>query len=191
MRTVTPKGSKTIPPQAKQVFKGVIFDVYQWPQKMFDGSIATFEMLKRPDTVKILAIKDNKIVMLDEQQPDHNRAYELPGGRHDVEPETELDCAKREMLEETGMSFKNWRLIAAEEPLTKIDWFIYTFLAFDFEKQIEPHLDAGEKIDVQFVNYEKLLELSKGKSGKYLPTELLERAGSIEGLIALPEYSDQ
>ncbi len=36
-----------IPPNAKRVFKGIIFDVYQWQQKMFDGSKETFEMLKR------------------------------------------------------------------------------------------------------------------------------------------------
>ena len=189
MRTIIPEGSKTIPPEAKQVFKGVIFDVYQWPQKMFDGSEATFEMLKRPDTVKILAIKDGKIVMLDEEQPDHKRGYELPGGRHDVESETELDCAKREMLEETGMSFKNWRLVAVDEPFTKIDWFIYTFLAYDFETQVEPHHDAGEKIRVYLASFEECLKNSQSKAGKYLPAELLKQAGSVEGLVSLPEYS--
>lgn len=39
----------TIPPNAQRVFSGKIFDVYQWPQPLFDGSIATFEVAKRLD----------------------------------------------------------------------------------------------------------------------------------------------
>lgn len=35
-----------LPPQAKKVFTGQIFDVYQWEQEMYDGSFETFEMLK-------------------------------------------------------------------------------------------------------------------------------------------------
>lgn len=50
-----------IPINARRVFKGIIFDVYQWEQKMFDGNFKTFEMLKRPNTVEIIAIRDNKI----------------------------------------------------------------------------------------------------------------------------------
>ncbi len=188
MRTIIPPGSKTIPPEAKRVFKGIIYDVYHWQQKMFDGSMRTFEMLKRYDTVKVLAIKDGKIVMLNEHQPGHVSAYELPGGRNDVASDTELDCAKREMLEETGMTFKTWRLLEVTEPFIKIDWFVYTFLATDLEKQIAPHTDGGEEIVMQLVSFEECLELSKNKAGKYLPIGLLEQAGSISGLLKLPEY---
>jgi hypothetical protein len=36
MAIKTPKG-------AKLAFRGVVFDVYQWKQRMFDGSYQTFE----------------------------------------------------------------------------------------------------------------------------------------------------
>ena len=42
-----PAGAHLIPPEAKCVFRGKIFDVYQWPQRLYDGSTATFEMLRR------------------------------------------------------------------------------------------------------------------------------------------------
>ena len=48
---VLPKGARLIPPEADRVFRGEIYEVYQWPQKMPDGSVETFEMLRRPDTV--------------------------------------------------------------------------------------------------------------------------------------------
>ena len=47
---------KPIPKDARCVFKGVIFEVWQWEQKMFDGSMATFERIKRPDTVVIIQL---------------------------------------------------------------------------------------------------------------------------------------
>ena len=39
-----------LPKNAKRVFKGKIFDVYQWDQKMFDNSVEIFEKMKRTDT---------------------------------------------------------------------------------------------------------------------------------------------
>ena len=41
-----------IPHNAKKVFNGILFDVYQWKQKMFDNSIKTFEMLKRKSSLQ-------------------------------------------------------------------------------------------------------------------------------------------
>ncbi len=40
-----PKNAILIPDHATCVFRGMLFDVYQWQQEMFDGSIETFEML--------------------------------------------------------------------------------------------------------------------------------------------------
>ena len=188
MRTVTPKNAKLIPENAEQVFKGQIFDVYHWRQEMFDGSTETFEMLKRPDTIKIIAIKDKKIVILEEEQPDHKFFLDLPGGRHDVEFETELDAAKREMLEETGMSFKTWRLIKVEQPYNKIDWFVYLFVATDFENQQDQKLDAGERIEVKPLGFKELKRLLNNPKTQHLPKELLESCQNIEDLINTAEY---
>ena len=50
---VLPKGARLIPREAGCVFRGEIYEVHQWPQKMPDGSVKTFEMLRRPDTVMV------------------------------------------------------------------------------------------------------------------------------------------
>src|SRR5258708_6669738 len=121
MRNIIPKTARLLPPQAKRVFKGVIFDVYQWPQKMFNGSFETFEMLKRPDTIQVIAVKDDKIVVLEEEQPDRGPFFGLPGGRNDHEDESELEAAKREVREETGFTFKTWKLLDVKQPHAKID----------------------------------------------------------------------
>lgn len=60
-----------IPSVAQRVFRGQIFDVYQWPQMLFDGTVATFEMLKRADSVSVIATtSDGHILLAAQQQPD-------------------------------------------------------------------------------------------------------------------------
>lgn len=186
MREFIPETARTIPEEAECKFRGGLFDVYQWPQELFDGSIATFEMLKRQDTVQIIAIKDNKIIVTYQTQPRQGWFYDYPGGRHDNPEENELDAAKRELREETGMSFREWRLIDVRQPFTKLDWLVYTFLALDFEGQGEQELDAGEMIKVEEMTFEELVKCSGMPNAKHLLPEFVRKAGSIEGLEALP-----
>lgn len=189
MRSIIPKNAKLIPPQAERVFKGILYDVYHWQQEMFDGTNATFEMLKRPDTVKVIAVKDNKIVIIDQEQPDYGPFYDLPGGRHDEENETELDAAKRELLEETGLAFQSWRLLDVDQPHHKVEGFVYLFLATDFLSQTDQKLDAGEKIQVELVDFDRMKALTHDSKARYLPKELLYKARDLDGLLALPAYA--
>ncbi len=146
-----------IPKQAKKVFTGEIFDIYQWPQKMFDGSLATFEMIGRVDTVQIIAIKNNKIIMGNETQPDIKRGLTLLGGRCDKN-EPILKAAKRELKEESGLESKNWQLLHRYYPLTKMDWEMFLYVARDCKIVSKPTLDSGEKIDLVEVSFEEFVD---------------------------------
>lgn len=168
MRGFVPKNVKLIPDNAEMVFRGKIFDVYQWPQEMFDGTTETFEMLKRADTVEIIAIKDDKIVITRQRQPRKDWYYAFPGGRADIEGENELAAAKRELLEETGMEFRNWKLIKVVQPFAKVDWLVYTFLATDFVGQETQKLDAGEMIEVKEVSFAEMVKLTKEPNARDL-----------------------
>lgn len=152
-----------IPPQAKRVFTGKIFNVYQWQQEMFDGTTETFEMLKRPDTTQIIPIVDGKIVVTKEEQPYKGSFVSLAGGRRE-EGEDPLSAAKRELLEETGFVSEDWELYKVYEPVTKLDWSIYTYIARDCVKKSEPNLDAGEKIDLEHIDFDAFVDwLSSGQ----------------------------
>ena len=91
-----------------------MFDVYQWKQKMFDGSFQTFEMLKRPDTVVIIPVtSENKILMQTQTQPHKGKLFTFPGGRAEKNKDFDLE-ALRELKEETGyvpQKIKLWKSI--------------------------------------------------------------------------------
>src|SRR6185369_14339973 len=134
-----------LPEEATLVFKGVIFSVYQWQQKMFDGSVETFEMLKRPSTIEIIATQGEKILMSRQSQPNKENFHSLFGGRAE-ENEEPLVTAKRELLEESGLESDDWEFVKSYQPVHKIDWEIYLFIARNCKKVAEPKLDPGEKI---------------------------------------------
>lgn len=148
-----------IPPSAAQVFSGVIFDVYQWDQQVYDGSYQTFEMLRRPNTLQVLPIIEDKILIAHEEQPNKPKSYTLFGGRQE-QHEIPLDGAKREFLEETGMVADTWELWQTIEPYTKIDWTIYTYIARNCNHSQAPQLDPGEHIESVLVSFEELVDIA-------------------------------
>jgi len=155
------KKGKNIPAKAKRVFRGVIFDVWQWKQKMFDGSVEIFEKLRRPDTVNVIPVIGNKIMILKQRQPDWKKEKtSLAGGRID-EGEKPLAAAKRELLEETGYASKNWTLWKEQNPSEKMVWTIYTYIARSCYFKQPPHLDAGEKIKTKLISFDGFIMFSE------------------------------
>jgi ADP-ribose pyrophosphatase len=100
---------------------------------MYDGSTATFEALKRPDTIQIIPTVDGKVLLAHEEQPNKPLSYTFLGGRAE-EGEEPLVTAKRELLEETGMESDNWKLLKVFENEGKIEWNIYLFVARNCKK---------------------------------------------------------
>lgn len=171
MPKILPDDVRLIPREAKKVFEGKIFDVYQWQQEQFDGSTATYEMLKRPDTVCVLAVDEQgEIIVTDEEQSGGIvRKNTLPLGR--VEPgEDTLAAAQREMREETGYEFAKWKLVEVTQPEKKIEWFVYLYVAQGVTAVHAPSLDPGEKIVVKRADMATAL---RGVS-KYFPRLAIE-----------------
>ncbi|MFA6908904.1 MAG: NUDIX hydrolase [Patescibacteria group bacterium] len=177
-----------LPKGGKRVFHGDIFDVYQWPQKMYDGSTHPFEIVARPDTALIIALTDDhKVLIQREFQPQHKKPFiSIPGGRVD-DDEQPLAAAKRELREETGYTAKKWTLFKKSRFTSKINWDMYIYIAYACKKTHTPHLDAGERITTfrksvkeffSMIEKEKLaepvllMELLKAKADKKKMTAL-------------------
>ncbi|NCC20377.1 NUDIX domain-containing protein [Candidatus Saccharibacteria bacterium] len=158
MKIKRPESRQQMPEDATLVFKGKLFDVYQWQQQMYDGTYQTFEKLKRPDTVVVFAVLDDGSILLTKQeQPGKSLFIGAAGGRVDEGEETE-EAAARELLEETGYRAKELILWHSEQPVSKIDWAVYTFIAKGLEKVDEQRLDAGEKITLHPVTFDEFID---------------------------------
>lgn len=151
--------TKKIPDNAQVVFKGIIHDVYQWEQIMFDGSTEIFEALKRHDGVSTVAVTNNKIIINREEQPNSEPFLSLPGGNS--ETGNFLEDAKRELVEETGYASDEWVEWFTEDILKyhKLEWNNHIFIAKNSTKITDQKLDSGEKIDVKLITFEEFLEL--------------------------------
>lgn len=145
-----------IPEKAKSVFKGVIFEVYQWDQEMFDGSMATYEAIKRADTVQVIATQGDRVLISSEEQPGKERFLTLLGGRVE-EGEEPLAAIKRELREESGLESSDWEVFNVYSAPGKIEWNVHIFIARHCKQAGEKHLDAGERIEVQSLSFEEFL----------------------------------
>ncbi len=189
MKKVVPRNAVLIPDEAKRKFEGILNDTYQWPQVMFDNSMATFEMLKRPDTVVVIAIVEDELVIIDEFQPHGTPKESFPKGRVDESDAAIISAAEREMREETGYSFQNYRIVRVQQPELKIEWFVYTLLAWGPSGKASPELDPGEKIVVRLESFEAVKELAVKDNG-YLRNakDLFMNLQDLDGLRSLPEF---
>ncbi len=155
MKIKKPIPNQPIPRNAKRVFKGVIFDVYQWPQKMFDDSVATFEKIRRPDTVLVIPVTPGqKFVLIKQDQPNEKNFVGLPGGRVEKD-ESPAQAAKRELFDETGFKSSSWSLWHEIVHGGHVCYTIHIYLAKNCVKVSEPNPDAGEKIEVQLLSYDE------------------------------------
>lgn len=151
-----------MPKQAKKVYAGGIFTLYQWQQKMYDGTFKTFEAIYRKPTVDIIATVGRKIIVLNQEQPNKPLFPSLPGGGIE-KGQTTLQAAKRELLEETGYSAKKITKFKQYHGTTKIIFPQSVFIAKDCRKVSNQNLDNGERIEVKLRTYDQFLELCRNE----------------------------
>jgi 8-oxo-dGTP pyrophosphatase MutT (NUDIX family) len=115
-----------------------------------DGSIREREVVAHPGAAAVLAHDGERLFMV--RQPREavgaDALLELPAGKLDVDGESPLECARRELREEVGLRAGEWR---------ELKWFysspgfsderIYVFEATDLQRG-EPDPDEGERIEV-------------------------------------------
>ena len=194
-RSYTPDDFKGLPENAELMFEGEIFDVYQWDQLAFDGkSKLRFEKLKRCDSVRVIALTDDgRILVNKEEHPGTGLFYDMPGGKHDGPNENEEQAARRELLEETGYRFKNWKMVLAYQYYKKIDSLCYMFVAWGEEAKADTDLEAGEKIEVLKLSLNEIKDLFNSAGNVRMfedEKSLFLKASSVADLKALPDLRD-
>jgi ADP-ribose pyrophosphatase len=114
-----------------------------------DGLQATREYIVHPGAVMIIAQLDDGRLVLERQYryPMHAVMIEFPAGKLDA-GEDPLFCARRELLEETGYTARQWARAGVLHPVISYSTeFIDIWFARDLSLG-ERKLDAGEFLDV-------------------------------------------
>ena len=95
---------------SKTVHEGKFIDVRVDEFRHDDGETAEREVVAHPGAVAIVATDDESIYLVRQpREPVGEEALlELPAGKLDVEGETRLECAQRELTEEIGMRATTW-----------------------------------------------------------------------------------
>jgi 8-oxo-dGTP pyrophosphatase MutT (NUDIX family) len=194
MKKTLPPGAILIPDNASKAFEGQIFDVYQWPQPMFDGTTKTFEMLRRPDTVQVILVRGDEILLVDDEQPGRTPRLHFPGGRADDDDISWEAAAQRELREESGYVCSYWKLIDVQQPTPKIEWFTPIFVANDITQELPQQLDTdGEKITLQWRPFDTVRAAvlsGKEPTMEYL-LPLFTRVRIIEDLLDMAEFNGE
>lgn len=104
-------------------------------------------------------LDDGSILLTKQEQPGKSLFIGATGGRVDDGEDIE-QAAARELLEETGYSAKELKLWHSEQPISKIEWAIYVFIAKGLEKVDEQTLDAGEKKTLYPVSFDDFIKIA-------------------------------
>lgn len=168
--------TKSIPSHAKKVFKGHTFSVWQWEQKCYDGTVAIYERVQRPDyAFAVGVLPDQKIMLVEDEQPDRGTVL-TPAGGGVEEGEDPAHAAARELLEETGYQAQEMVHWHSYRPDNRIEMISYGFIARGIQYKEPPRPEAGEKIKPVFFSFDEFIDLGKNTHlrGWMMRTILLE-----------------
>ena len=113
MKEISKQNSKLdeVTVSTKPIFEGKIISLQIDTVELPDGSTASREIIKHPGAVAVLAVHEDKIIMVDQFRQAMGRCeLEIPAGKLE-KGEDPLEAAKRELKEETGYICKNIKLL--------------------------------------------------------------------------------
>jgi len=150
-------------------YKGRIIGV-ELEEKEINGKIVKFEKAVRSPGVRIIAYKDDQVLLTKEFRYELNDwDYRLAGGkvvdkleeylpiREDSTKLNEAieEAVKREAKEELGLDVKSMTLFKKSTCGATVEWDLYYYTTNDFIEQIENNPDEGEQIEKMWVSFQE------------------------------------
>ena len=141
-------------------FKGRIVTIRSDKARLHNGKIVSREVVEHPGGVGIVPVdKDGNVLMVSQYRyPIEKTIMEIPAGKLEY-GEDPLECAVRELKEETGCTAG--KFISLGEMLPSPGYCketLYAYLALDL-KEGEMRLDEDEFLDVERVPLKKLVDM--------------------------------
>ncbi len=142
-----------------EILRGNFLQAFRDTVRLPSGKEATREYVVHPGAVMVVAeLPDGQLVL--ERQfryPVQAVMLEFPAGKLDA-GEDSLACAKRELLEETGYSARQWARAGVLHPVIS---YSTEFIDIWFARELSAgtrQLDEGEFLDVFSASMEDLLQ---------------------------------
>lgn len=137
----------------ERVYHGRLVDVWVDRFRHSDGEVVTREVVRHKGAVAIVA-HDERAVHLVRQPREAVGEFallEIPAGRLDVEGESPLQAAKRELAEEVGRGARRWEpVLDYYTGVGFTDERVHLFSATDL---FEAHADSGENERISLVEW--------------------------------------
>ncbi len=159
----------------KTLYQGRVFNLVRENVTLDNGVTTDMEFVAHPGATAIIPMFNESRILLLKQYRHALREYiwEIPAGTIDPQ-ESVINCAKRELIEETGYSADQWQKLGEITPVPGYsDEKIHIYLAKDLQPAGQD-LDRDEIINVHEVDYREAIEMIK--TGK------IQDAKSIAGL---------
>jgi 8-oxo-dGTP pyrophosphatase MutT (NUDIX family) len=125
-----------------------------------DGTTVKREVVSHPGSVTIVAHDEQRLYMVRQPRPavGEPSLLELPAGKLDREEESPLECAKRELREETGLEADQWREMKCVFTSPGFsDEQVHVFIASGLSRR-DPDPEESERIEIVEVPVEELDE---------------------------------
>ncbi|MDT4892597.1 MAG: 8-oxo-dGDP phosphatase [Pseudonocardiales bacterium] len=122
------------------IYEGAVISLRRDRVRMSDDSIAEREVVVHPGAVGVVALDaDGRVLLVNQyRHPVRRRLDELPAGLLDKDGESPLDAAKRELVEEAGVSAREWHVLVDLNPSPGMsDEAIRIYLARGVENAVD------------------------------------------------------
>ena len=142
------------------VYDGKLLKVHKDTVRMPDGALKTREYIRHIGAICVIPVTDDNRVILVRQfrYPFHEVITEVPAGKFDSTEEDRLGAAKRELLEETGLTADEFiPLGGLYTSVAYSNEFISIYMARGLHQQ-DQKLDEGEFLNVFSVPLNELFE---------------------------------
>ena len=143
------------------VMEGSIIDYYKDYIELPDGQVKKWDFIKHKGAAAVVAVtKEGKLLMVRQYRNALDRyTLELPAGGRDTPEEPTIECAARELEEETGYRSEHLEhLLSLRTTVAFCDELIDVYVATDLIPS-KQHLDEGEYINVEEHDLEELCQM--------------------------------